>query len=217
MKKKKNYHKRISQKDNLGTDFSINQPLNNKFHIKFFNTYRNQQSEEKPYKHLKRKIYEKDNMKNFYSDNFNTNKLNENDKNLIKVNVRNKLYNKIQLKKRFIPKDNDDVFTMNPIKTEHNYQTCRPLSEMNSSFERIFNPSNTLKENFPIKNISFKKRNNKAYTDSITDIFQNNVNANSKVQNISNKPNNGNFNSLSEAAKKNLGERYYFNSNYSQF
>ena len=34
-------------------------------------------------------------MKNFYSDNFNTNKLNENDKNLIKVNVRNKLYNKI--------------------------------------------------------------------------------------------------------------------------
>ena len=94
-KKEKLSIKRIPQKDNLGTDFSINQPLNNKFHIKFFNTYRNQQSEEKPYKHLKRKIYEKDNMKNFYSDNFNTNKLNENDKNLIKVNVRNKLYNKI--------------------------------------------------------------------------------------------------------------------------
>lgn len=94
-KKEKIRIKRIPQKDNLGTDFSINQPLNNKFHIKFFNTYRNQQSEEKPYKHLKRKIYEKDNMKNFYSDNFNTNKLNENDKNLIKVNVRNKLYNKI--------------------------------------------------------------------------------------------------------------------------
>ena len=89
MKKKKNYHKRISQKDNLGTDFSINQPLNNKFHIKFLNKYKNEQTEEKPYKKNIKTFNKKDNLNNFYYDNFNSKKLNETDRAIIRVNVNN--------------------------------------------------------------------------------------------------------------------------------
>ncbi len=108
---------------------------------------------------------------------------------------------------------------MNPIKTEYNYQLARPLSEKNSSFEKIFHPSNILTEQNEIltRNKRHFDKYKKAYTDSVTDIFQSKTYASSKEYNISNKPNNSDFNSLSNAAKKNLSERYYYDNNYSQF
>ena len=124
------------------------------------------------------------------------------------------------MKKKYVPKDNDDVFKMNIIKTDSNIQRIRPISEKKTSYERIFNPSKLSEKNFD-KN--FQNRNNhfnkykKAYTDSVTDIFQSKTYASSKEYNISNKPNNSDFNSLSNAAKKNLSERYFYDNNYSQF
>ena len=109
---------------------------------------------------------------------------------------------------------------MNIIKTDSNIQRIRPISEKKTSYERIFNPSKLSEKNFD-KN--FQNRNNhfnkykKAYTDSVTDIFQSKIYANSKEPKICSKPNKGDFESLSQAAKNNLSERYYFDNNFSQF
>lgn len=108
---------------------------------------------------------------------------------------------------------------MNPIKTEYNYQLARPLSEKNSSFEKIFHPSNILTEQNEIltRNKRHFDKYKKSYTDSVTDIFQSKIYANSKEPKICSKPNKGDFESLSQAAKINLSERYYFDNNFSQF
>ena len=107
---------------------------------------------------------------------------------------------------------------MNPIKTEYNYQLTRPLSEKNSSYEKIFHPSNLLTEQNEIltRNKRHFDKYKKAYTDSVTNIFQSKIYANSKEPKICSKPNKGDFESLSKAAKNNLSERYYFDNNFSQ-
>ena len=85
--------KRIPQKDNLGKNFTIISPNNDKYHIKFLKQYKNQQTEEKPYKKNIRTFHEKDNLNNFYFDNFNSKKLNETDRAIIRVNVNNIFFN----------------------------------------------------------------------------------------------------------------------------
>ena len=101
---------------------------------------------------------------------------------------------------------------MNPIKTEYNYQLARPLSEKNSSFEKIFHPSNILTEQNEIltRNKRHFDKYKKSYTDSVTDIFQSKIYANSKEPKICSKPNKGDCESLSQAAKINLSAAISF-------
>lgn len=60
------------------------------------------------------------------------------------------------------------------------------------------------------------RRNNKAYRDSIGDMFveQGKI---SRVPKITEKPCNDNFRLLSSEAKKNLDERYYYDSQMNQW
>ena len=81
--------KRIPQNDNLGKNFTIISQNNDKYHIKFLKRYKNEQSEEKPYKKNIKTFHTKDNLNNFYFDNFNSNKLNETERAIIRVNVNN--------------------------------------------------------------------------------------------------------------------------------
>ena len=81
--------KRIPQNDNLGKNFTIISQNNDKYHIKFLNKYKNEQTEEKPYKKNIKTFNAKDNLNNFYFDNFNSNKLNETERAIIRVNVNN--------------------------------------------------------------------------------------------------------------------------------
>ena len=92
----------------------------------------------------------------------------------------------------------------------------RPVAE--KKYDRIFNAEKKEKD-FNLEQEQRKgkiRRNNKAYRDCIGNMFEEQGKI-ARIPKIAEKPVNDDFRVLSSEAKKNFGERYYYENNLDQW
>lgn len=227
-KPEKTHIKRIPLKNNLSSGVIVIAEPNKRQGIKMNPKIRRNQDSMKTnenQKHL-RTYKNKDNLKNFYFDNFNSVKQNQNNLEKIKASVSYKIItNNIYIflfQRRYInrPKDND-IIPPKPIENGEKNNVDISYARRNypeKTYDRIFN-SDKKERQFNIEQEKRKgviRRDNKPYRDSIGKMFEEQGKI-SRIPKIAEKPCNDNFQILSSEAKKNYIDRYYYDNYSNQF
>ena len=221
-KPEKIHKRRISIKKNIDVNLSVisNEPCNRSVKM-FKNVRKNQSSMSAPIIERHNKFISlKDNYKNFYLDNFNSIKQNQNDLN-IRKNVRIFFYFCILTKQhKYRNKQREENF----IKGKEEYKEIniedtngfkRPIQNTKEDIFPEDNPKITIKVKRNEK-LKRKKIYSKAYVDKIGAIISQRNNEKIGKKNNS-KPCNINYKLIYNATRKNAGVRYYFENNSSQF
>ena len=227
-KPEKTHIKRIPLKNNLSSGVIVIAEPNKRQGIKMKQKIRRNQDSMKTnenQKHL-RTYKNKDNLKNFYFDNFNSVKQNQNNLEKIKASVSYKIItNNIYIflfQRRYInrPKDND-IIPPKPIENGEKNNVDISYARRNypeKTYDRIFN-SDKKERQFNIEQEKRKgviRRDNKPYRDSIGKMFEEQGKI-SRIPKIAEKPCNDNFQILSSEAKKNYIDRYCCDNCSNQF
>ncbi len=228
-KPEKDHIKRIPMENNLTSGVKVVTETKKKEGIKMNPNIRRNEDSMKSYENYKHlKTYKKpDTLKHFYYDAFNSFKQNQLDlaKNRANVSIKiiNNYFNIFQRRYLNKPKDNviippEPIAKQDPDKFSYTYSGGfkRPLPP--KTYDRIFNADKKARE-FNAEQESKKgriRRNNQAYRDSIGNMFEEQGKI-SREQKISEKPCNDNYRVLSNEAKKNLTERYYYDSYMNQW
>ena len=216
-------HKKIfNVKNNFDKNLSVisNEPCNRSIKI-FRNVRKNQASMSAPkIERHKKFISLKDNYKNFYLDNFNSIKQNQNDiddKNKVRIFLFIFLMLNKQLKYRNKQREKNFISGISDYKLilEDPRGFKRPSQ---NTKEDIF-PENNKKVSIKVNRndkLTRKKMYSKAYGDKIGSIIsQKDDKQIRKKDNL--KPCNNNYKLISKEARKNAGVRYYYEKNSSQF
>ena len=218
-------HKRIFPiKRNFDLSLSVISPEPVNRSIKLYkNKRKNQSSLSAPkIERHKKLISLKDNYKNFYLDNFNCDKLNQNDldkrrlvRNIFLFNIYFICFSQIKYKNR--PKDENYIngTTDYKIILEDTHGFKRPVHDTKESIFPENNPKISIKVNRN-ENLKRKKVYSKAYGDKIGSIISQKDN-DTMIKKNNSKTCNSNYKLIYKAARKNAGVRYYFERNTSQF